>query len=101
MDEITAKRVERDLQEFKEAGATAIAGFAQATEQIGERLTALKVEYEKRVPAWAGDLLTMPTTMLTFCMSRLHVLGAPPEYLNVAPSIPAAHAIWRARSCGC
>lgn len=82
MDDLSNKRIERDVDKFNEAGKKMIASVQQHADQIGSMdLASLKAEYERRAPGWAADLTTMPITMLTFCMSRLAAIGAPREYL--------------------
>lgn len=80
MDEITEKRLERDVEKLSGVGKQLFATMEGAMAMTSSGFEALKAEHAKLVPVWSGGLMDMPNLMLGFALSRLRSLGAPSDY---------------------
>lgn len=89
MDDLTRKRLEQDHKMLQQVGDRALAGMAAAGAEL-DGLKALEAEAKKHFPGWAADLLTMPSTMMTFALSRLRQIGAPAPIDTLLAMLTAA-----------
>lgn len=77
MDDLTGKRVERDLNRLDTAAQAAAMAAAPA---LGD-MPALEAELKKYIPDWASDLMAGPGALVSHAALQFKKMGAPDGYV--------------------
>ena len=98
MDEITTKRLEKDVKKLSTMGGNLLASMESMMSNLtAADLPALVAKQQELTPSWASGLTDISNLLVGFVCGRLRTLGAPADYamrLLVAVLDEHATEIW-------